>query len=112
MTKLINQTIGQRIKFVRKMRNFSQQKLGEKIGVSFQQIQKYESGDDNISVARLNQIARALRVSVVELMGHKKNAISTSVEENKYLVKLIKYFNKLESIALKDKVVELVRGLG
>ncbi len=39
-------------------------KLGERIGVSYQQIQKYENGTNNISVRRLRQMAKALDVPI------------------------------------------------
>jgi len=42
--------------------NMSQSHLGEKLGVTFQQIQKYESGRNRVSAARLFEICKALNV--------------------------------------------------
>jgi transcriptional regulator with XRE-family HTH domain len=56
--------VGRRIGAVRGWRGMTQKKLGEEIGVSFQQIQKYESGQDRISAGRLVRAARALGVPV------------------------------------------------
>ncbi|MDD5434469.1 MAG: helix-turn-helix domain-containing protein [Nitrospira sp.] len=57
-------SVGDRIKYLRKYLGLSQEKLGELIGVSYQQIQKYEKGENKINVKRLLQIASVLQVSV------------------------------------------------
>jgi len=59
-----NAEIGARIRFVRKQKGLTQMQLAERVGVSFQQIQKYEKGRDRIFVERLQQIAQALDVPV------------------------------------------------
>ena len=56
--------ISQRIRQIRQEAGMSQQTLGDAIDVSFQQIQKYETGANRISVNRLLQIARALNVDI------------------------------------------------
>jgi len=52
--------VGKQIKIARLEIGVSQTELGEAIGVTFQQIQKYEKGQNRVSVARLMMIARAL----------------------------------------------------
>jgi transcriptional regulator with XRE-family HTH domain len=52
--------IGRAVRSHREERGISQQVLARKIGVSFQQLQKYESGSNRISAGRLAQIAQAL----------------------------------------------------
>ena len=54
--------LGQRIKTARQKKRLSQTNLAAECGVSFQQIQKYESGINRVSVSRLIQIAGALRM--------------------------------------------------
>lgn len=56
--------ISQRIRQIRQEAGMSQQTLGHALDVSFQQIQKYETGANRISVNRLLQIARALNVDI------------------------------------------------
>lgn len=56
--------VGSRIRLQRKMKNLSQSDLGRAVGVSFQQILKYESGTNRVSASRLQLIAEALRVPV------------------------------------------------
>ena len=59
--------IGAHIKQIRKAAGLSQTKLGQALGISFQQIQKYETGQSRIAAERLQQIADALGVDVLEL---------------------------------------------
>ncbi|CAD7770162.1 MAG: helix-turn-helix protein [Candidatus Methanoperedenaceae archaeon GB50] len=59
-----NAEIGARIRLFRKQKNLTQMQLAERVGVSFQQIQKYEKGRDRICVERLQQIARAMGIPI------------------------------------------------
>jgi transcriptional regulator with XRE-family HTH domain len=56
--------IGLRIRTLRLERGLSQAELGEKLGVSFQQIQKYEKGVNRVSAGRLHRVAESLGVPV------------------------------------------------
>jgi transcriptional regulator with XRE-family HTH domain len=56
--------IGQKIRARRLIEKMSQETLGEKIGVSFQQVQKYEKGTNRVSYSRLVQIADTLNEGV------------------------------------------------
>lgn len=58
--------VGRRLRDLRKRRKFSQTDIGRRAGVTFQQIQKYESGANRISVSMLFRLASALEVSVAE----------------------------------------------
>jgi transcriptional regulator with XRE-family HTH domain len=59
----IDSLVGQRVKTRRCALSMSQEKLANAIGVTFQQVQKYENGKNRISSSRLMQIANALQVS-------------------------------------------------
>ena len=56
--------IGLRIRTLRLERGLSQAELGELLGVSFQQVQKYEKGVNRVSAGRLHRVAEALQVPV------------------------------------------------
>ena len=58
----IDRHIGARIRMQRMVRGVSQTDLGNAVGVSFQQSQKYENGTNRVSASRLHQIADALEV--------------------------------------------------
>ncbi len=57
--------VGQRVRARRAALGMSQTELGRRIGVKFQQVQKYESGQNRVSASRLWAIAEALDVPVV-----------------------------------------------
>jgi len=61
---LIDKTVGDRIRSRRINLGLSQIDLAEKIGVRFQQVQKYEKGTNRVAASRLWQIAEALNVGV------------------------------------------------
>src|SRR5262245_4774370 len=52
--------VGQGVRMARLMANMSQTELGEHIGITFQQVQKYEKGGNRISSSRLAQISEVL----------------------------------------------------
>ena len=56
--------VGSRVRLRRMMLGMSQEKLGEHLGITFQQIQKYEKGTNRIGASRLQHIARVLTVPV------------------------------------------------
>jgi len=60
----IDKHVGARVRMRRMMISMSQEKLGEKLGITFQQIQKYEKGTNRIGASRLQQIANVLGVPV------------------------------------------------
>ena len=64
---LIDQHVGRMIRLLRKKQRLSQTVLAEALGVSFQQIQKYERGANRISASKLYQTAALLGVPVAAL---------------------------------------------
>lgn len=56
--------VGSRIRLRRMMLEISQEKLGDALGITFQQVQKYEKGSNRVGASRLQEIARALDIGV------------------------------------------------
>src|ERR1700741_1767283 len=56
--------VGSRVRMRRLMLGMSQEKLGEKLGLTFQQVQKYEKGTNRIGASRLQHIAEILQVPI------------------------------------------------
>jgi transcriptional regulator with XRE-family HTH domain len=56
--------VGSRVRMRRLMLEMSQEKLGEKLGLTFQQVQKYEKGANRIGASRLQHISQILKVPV------------------------------------------------
>lgn len=65
--------IGQRLRSYRKARKLTQTDLGAGLGVTFQQIQKYENGRNRISGSRLIEVCKLLDVSPGQLLGTGKS---------------------------------------
>ena len=60
----IDKHVGARVRMRRMMISMSQEKLGEKLGITFQQIQKYEKGTNRVGASRLQAIASIFHVPV------------------------------------------------
>jgi transcriptional regulator with XRE-family HTH domain len=60
----IDRHVGSRVRMRRMMLGMSQEKLGNALGLTFQQVQKYEKGTNRIGASRLQQIAHILQVPV------------------------------------------------
>lgn len=119
-THSIDKAIGGRLKMYRQRANISQTALGKHLGVSFQQVQKYENGTNRISAATLIKISRALSVPVGELMvlesqqapaaaSGKDLARFTKSSEGR---SLIHGFMAIDDPLLRRHIVGLVKALG
>jgi transcriptional regulator with XRE-family HTH domain len=64
MPNPIDVHVGLQVRLRRKELKISQEKLAESLGLTFQQVQKYERGSNRISASKLYEIARTLRVSI------------------------------------------------
>src|SRR5213082_3848585 len=60
----VDKYVGSRVRMRRIMLGMSQEKLGDSLGLTFQQIQKYEKGTNRIGASRLQQISHILQVPV------------------------------------------------
>lgn len=88
MTDPIDIAVGDRIRQLRKARGITQTELANAIGLTFQQVQKYEKARNRISASKLAQIASIFNVDVAELFHAPVNddEQTTSDDVNKLLV--------------------------
>jgi transcriptional regulator with XRE-family HTH domain len=84
---------GRRIRAYRLNNNVSQMALAEMLGVSFQQVQKYEKGTNKVSAARLADIAVRLHTTPHDLMGWQSTTPMIALTDED--MKLLKVFVKL-----------------
>ena len=110
------------------MLGLSQQDIGKAVGVSIQQIQKYEKATNRVSSGKLFAIAKYLKVPVTyfyeksddnylcssafaeESAKYEAEAKDISVSE-KELISLIKAFGEIKSPQSRKKIIELVRAM-
>ncbi|MCR5877288.1 helix-turn-helix domain-containing protein [Phenylobacterium sp. J367] len=76
----IDVSVGARIRLARKTLGMSQHALAESVGITFQQIQKYERGANRVSASMLARIAHTLGTPVAELFGANDGARGLSDE--------------------------------
>lgn len=123
--------VGSRVRLQRMLLGMSQEKLGEQLGLTFQQIQKYEKGINRIGASRLYELARVLGVSVEFFYedapgtaSSNKSAVSSSGfgerQADRYVVdflssregvELNKAFVKITDPKVRRSIVDLVRTL-
>jgi transcriptional regulator with XRE-family HTH domain len=114
--------VGSRIRMRRKMLGLSQEKLGEKLGITFQQIQKYEKGTNRVGASRLQAMSDALEVPVSFFFPESTPAGPAGVREESATfmmdfmstsegLDLTRAFIRIRSPKVRRKVVELVRAM-
>lgn len=101
--------IGTQLKIMRLQRGVSQQTLGERLGVSYQQIQKYESGNNRISAARLYQCAKILETPIGRLFPDDTFEIKPDIHG--HMNALMQTFCRLKSAHRRLTVIDVAEGL-
>ncbi|KJC47381.1 Cro/Cl family transcriptional regulator [Bradyrhizobium sp. LTSP885] len=74
----VDKYVGSRVRMRRIMLGMSQEKLGEALGLTFQQVQKYEKGTNRVGASRLQQISEILQVPVSFLFDGGPSGIKTA----------------------------------
>lgn len=105
----INIKMGAIIRERRVSLGMSMDVLAQKVGVTYQQIQKYEKGVNSLTVARLIEIAAVLGMNPQEFFYDKIHAKSSASDRE--TLELVKAFNGIKSNVLRKKIWDLIRGL-
>ena len=118
----IDKHVGNRLRMRRMMLRMSQEKLGNAVGLSFQQIQKYEKGTNRMGASRLQQIAGVLRVPVPFFFeglpqSSARPQVVDKAQSPDYLTQflvtseglaLVEGFRRIKSVSLRRSIVGLV----
>ena len=113
----VDALVGERVRSRRLQAKMSQATLGEAIGVTFQQVQKYEKGTNRIGSGRLFKIAEVLQCDVTEFYDSvRNNPTITSTPFSKFLatnegVAIIEAMVKIKSQALRRAVIDIAEKL-
>ena len=108
---------GMRIRSRRLELHISQSELGAALGITFQQIQKYEKGVNRVAAARLVQIAAFLKTTMATLMGGDlsgddlKNSLVSEFVSSKDGIDLIEAWSRVESQHVRRSIISLTRSL-
>ena len=118
--------VGSRIRLRRNMLGMSQEKLGENLGITFQQIQKYENGTNRVGASRLQAIATILSVPVAfffeDLPGEEGTANRGFAEDPSTTfaidfctsaegLQLNRAFVRIQDQKVRRRIIELVKSL-
>ena len=108
--------VGQRIRARRMAKGMSQTELGEMLGVTFQQVQKYEKGINRVGAGRLVRVGEALDVPVSFFFGttdgggEDTRAILGFLDTS-YSLRLLRAFSRIPQTHVQRAMVELVESI-
>jgi transcriptional regulator with XRE-family HTH domain len=123
---LIDKHVGSRVRMRRLMLGMSQGALADQLGITFQQVQKYEKGTNRISASRLQAMSHILQVPVPfvfegapQIAGHSGKgaqapwpAYVSDFLANSDGLKLVRAFTQISDAKLRRSVVRLVEEIG
>ncbi len=112
--------VGSRVRMHRKILSMSQEKLGEQLGITFQQVQKYEKGANRIGASRLQTISQVLEMPISYFFPQEQAAAGGMGEstQSDYIsefmmssegIELNRAFARIKDPKLRRKVIDLVR---
>lgn len=123
----LDQHIGTRMRVRRCLLGLSQQELAARIGLTFQQVQKYEKGQNRISASRLYDISQALNVELkyfylddennwyengnVAHLSSLGEGIPDDIFSRKETHKLMEYFYKINDASIRRSVLTVMENL-
>ncbi len=111
--KTVNISIGKNVRTRRSLMGFSQAALAKALGVTFQQVQKYEKGLNAISPAKLVQLSKIFECSIEELF----DGLTSSDHEaalpipSRKAIHLVHNFERIRSEAVRKQICDLVRAV-
>lgn len=122
--------VGARIKLRRTLLGLSQERLGDALGLTFQQVQKYERGANRVSASRLHDMARALEVPIGFFFddlpaeaaratgavgfaeGQEPFGIPPDLLARRESIELVQAFWRIDDATQRRRVLDLVKAMG
>ena len=115
----IDVVVGARLRVRRLELDLSQQEVARKLGITFQQVQKYESGSNRMSAGRLKELSTILKVPVgyffaeedADSTGGSRLPTTAKLMNEPGARTLLTAYAKIQNRALRKSIVEIVRSL-
>lgn len=115
----IDTYVGSRIRQRRVMVSMSQSALADKLGITFQQVQKYEKGTNRVGASRLQRIAFVLDVPVSfffegspdSLESHEETPVVGGLFSSREMISLATAFSAIDDPHVRQKILALVRSI-
>ncbi|MEO1091662.1 MAG: helix-turn-helix transcriptional regulator [Pseudomonadota bacterium] len=129
---LVDRHVGRRLRMRRLLLGMSQERLGELLGLTFQQIQKYERGANRLGASRLFEAARALEVEVSfffeelltgpdapaaslglaeEASSYAASGFTSTVQGGRDTLELVRAFERIGDPDLRRKILDLTKSV-
>ena len=111
--------VGQSIRAHRLIAGMSQNELGDHLGISFQQIQKYEKGKNRVGAGRLRHIADLFKVPVNALFephadtsaGNGKSAAPVKLVADRSTLRLLTSYSEITDRTMRRNIIRLIDGI-
>lgn len=111
MVDMVDIHVGERVRTRRLLAGLSQDAFASYLGVTFQQIQKYEKGANRISASRLYRIARVLDAPITYFFERAGDSVMPE-EMSREGLELIRAFSMIQDDDLRRQLLLLIRALG
>ena len=112
----VDLAVGKRLRAARRLRGVSQAQLAKVVGLTFQQIQKYERGENRIAVSVLHDMANALGAPMSRLLGEiaagEGEEQALSLIDGAEAIAILKAFRQVSSSALRKALIGVVEASG
>lgn len=112
--KNVDRHVGKQIKWHRTKKGYSQDELSTVLGISYQQLHKYENGSNSVSAGRLADMAKALNIHVTtffEGLDDVDQSDSQGDSPNRENLLLAKYYNQIQCEFDRQAVITLIHTL-
>jgi transcriptional regulator with XRE-family HTH domain len=108
--------IGQRVRAFRLHKGLSQEKLADQLGITFQQVQKYEKGTNRIGAGRLQRIANVLGIPVSDFFtSHKQGGVAPAelfrLLDKAAALRLLRAYSRIRQPKLQQAIMRLVESI-
>jgi transcriptional regulator with XRE-family HTH domain len=105
--------VGRRVRAFRLQKGLSQEKLADQLGVTFQQVQKYEKGTNRIAAGRLQRIAEILEIPITEFFIQHRGAGAAPSDLSELVdtaaaLRLVRSYSRIRDTKLQQAVLYFV----
>ncbi len=104
--------VGARVRMRRTLLGMTQTDLGDALGLTFQQVQKYERGTNRISASKLFKLSQVLEVSIEYFFDEMPPVVAASPMITQETLKLVRADYEIEDAKIRKRVYELTKTLG
>ncbi|MBO0334214.1 helix-turn-helix domain-containing protein [Sneathiella sp. CAU 1612] len=115
VAKRVDDHVGERIRERRTMMGLTQEHLAKALDISYQQVQKYETGANRVSAGRLYEIAKRLEVDVAYFFENlEPSTTSIPLEhggKNRSTIELVRNYSEIDEPAVRSAVSGLIKSL-